>query len=140
MKRSHMKTTLKCIYFIPALFLLSNIAYADSTSTSTLLGNYQCQRVDPSNNTNAYTLVISDNGGASYSFEWDNAAGFPVLYGVGIMHPSMNNIVNVSFTDPKDANNFGVELFEIKSDGSLQSNWVVQSTNQLGSETCTKSK
>jgi hypothetical protein len=135
-----MKTTIKSISVIAALSLFTITAYADNTSTSTLAGDYQCQRVDAASNTNSYPLEITVNNNGIYTFEWDNASGFPVLNGVGIMHPSMSNIVSVTYSDPKDANSFGVELFEIKADGSLQANWAIQSTNQVGSETCTKSK
>lgn len=133
-----MNTKNKCIYLISAVSLLSLTAYADSTSTPSLAGNYQCQRTDASGNANTYPLTITVSGKV-YSFEWDNTNGYPVLYGTGLMHPNKSNVISLSFSDPKNADNFGAEIIEIKSDGSLQANWVVQSANQIGSETCTKS-
>jgi|GEM_PF-2292061 hypothetical protein len=109
-----------------------------STSTPSIVGSYQCQRIDSSNTTTSYPLAIKSNG-SIYTLEWENSAGFPALYGVGLMHPSMNNVLGAKFFDPKDSSIFGVEVFNLKPDGSLSANWAVQSTNQVGSETCTRS-
>jgi len=133
-----MKAALVKICLVTSLFLTTIMAYADSATNSPFIGNYQCKRVDASNQT-TYPLTINKNGDA-YTFEWDNDSGYPALVGTGIMHPSMSNVISVSFSDPKDTSKFGVELFSIQSDGSLQANWALSSSNQVGSETCTKSK
>lgn len=132
-----MKATNKIVYLLLVLSLVTMTAYADNTGTKTLVGNYQCQRTDANNSVNSYTLAITDNG-STYTLEWDNANGYPVLYGTGVIHPDMKNLLSVSFSDPKNADTYGIELFAIKPDGSLQSNWALQSANQVGSETCTK--
>lgn len=156
-----MKTVMKSVYLVTALSLFSITTYADTTSTSDILnaptstgstsansnntsipnaeGNYQCQRVDSSNNTNVYSLSVTKANDTT-TFEWDNSNGDPVLYGTGVMVGSLPNAVSVSFWDPKKPDTIGVELFELKSDGSLHANWTLQSDNKLGSETCTKSK
>lgn len=147
-----MKFSTKNIYLITALSLLSFAAYADDTSSSSasapaassssssgFVGNYQCQRIDASNTTTPLSLAITD-AGKTYTLEYDNASGYPVLYGTGVMHPSKTNVLSVSFTDPKDTNDYGIELFEMNSDGSLSSTWAVQSASQVGTDTCTKSK
>lgn len=131
-----MKTVIKNIYLMTALSLLTITAYADNT----IVGNYQCQRTDADNNTKNYPLTITKNSAGGYMFEWDNDNGYPVLNGVGLIHPDRNTLLGLSYFDPKDDNNIGVELFDIKSDGTLQGNWAVQSSNQVGSETCTKGK
>lgn len=145
-----MNIKIKSIYLVTVISLLSLNAYADdssssssttpssASSSSSFTGNYKCQRTDASGTTTSDTLAIT-NSGKVYSFEWDSANGYPVLYGTGVMHPNKDNLITLSFSDPKNADNFGAEFFELKSDGSLQANWVVQSANQLGSETCTKS-
>lgn len=133
-----MKVTNINIIMTIALSLLTITTYADNSVSPTLAGNYQCQRSDASNSVQSYPLVISNNGG-TYTFEWDNANNYPVLYGTGVRHPNMQNLISVSFSDPKNADAYGVELFEMKPDGSLQANWALQSSNQVGSETCTKS-
>ena len=106
---------------------------------STFLGDYQCQRVDSANNTAAYPLTVSKTGD-TYTLEWDNSNGDPVLYGTAVMHPNQTNVVASSFWDPRKPDVIGIQMIEVKPDGSLQSNWVLQSDNQLGTETCTKSK
>lgn len=143
-----MKATISRICLVTATSLFAMASYAETATTPaapastgsapSIAGNYQCQRVDASNATTSYPLSIKSNGD-TYTLEWDNSAGFPALYGVGIMHSSMNNVLGAKFFDPKDANAFGVEIFEVKPDGSLTANWALQSTNQVGSETCTKS-
>jgi hypothetical protein len=151
-----MKFSTKNIYLVTALSLLSFAAYADDTSSSSasstssapaatstpaassgFVGNYQCQRTDASSTTTPLSLAITD-AGKTYTLEFDNASGYPVLYGTGVMHPSKTNVLSVSFTDPKDTNDYGIELFEMNSDGSLSSTWAVQSANQVGTDTCTK--
>lgn len=162
-----MKTVIKSVYLVAALSLPTLTAYADNASTSntntpttntgtatsdttnsisntgvsasSFLGDYQCQRVDPSNKTDSYPLTVSKSGD-TYTLQWENSNGDPVLYGTGVMHPNMTNVVATSFWDPRKPETIGVQMIEIKPDGSLQSNWVVQTDNQVGSETCIRSK
>ncbi|MCE0723002.1 MULTISPECIES: hypothetical protein [Legionella] len=164
-----MKTVMKSVYLITALSLPTLTAYADNASTSNtnastspstpttdtapsntststsktgasaFLGDYQCQRVDAANNTASYPLTVSKSGD-TYTLQWENSNGDPVLYGTGVMHPNMTNVVATSFWDPRKPDTIGIQMIEIKPDGSLQSNWVVQTDNQVGSETCTRSK
>ncbi|WP_115709575.1 hypothetical protein [Legionella sainthelensi] len=156
-----MKTVIKSVYLVTALSLSTMTTYADTTSTPTntststtstspssntnnaatpsAQGDYQCQRADASNNTSASTLSIT-KGKDTYTFEWDDSNGDPILYGTGVMVGSLPNAISVSFWDPKKPDALGVEVFELKSDGSLQGNWTLQSDNKLGSETCTKTK
>lgn len=137
-----MKAALIKICLVTSLLLPAIMAYA-ATSTnsgsSSLLGNYQCKRTDASGKTTEYPLLINKNGDA-YTFEWDNDSGYPAIFGTGVMHPTVTNVASVSFADPKNISTFGVELFSIQSDGSLQGSWALNTSNQLGSETCTKGK
>lgn len=130
---------MKKIYLAVSLSLLTVTAYAATASTpagsSSLAGTYQCKRSDLSSGN--IMLTITKNTQA-YTFEWDNDSGNPVLLGSGVMHPKMPNMISVAFADPKDSSAFGVELFSIKPDGSLDANWALQSSNTSGSETCTK--
>ncbi|MBI2785502.1 MAG: hypothetical protein HYX60_04005 [Legionella longbeachae] len=164
-----MNTAIKSIYLITALSLSTIAAYADNTNTSTpadststpenststpasapstqsnstsapvLTGNYQCQRTDSANVMVPYDLTVTKTGD-TYTFEWDDKNGNPAIYGTGVIHPNLNNVLASSFWDPTKPETVGIEMFEIKPDGTLQSNWVLQSQNQLGSETCTKGK
>ncbi|KTC88426.1 hypothetical protein [Legionella cincinnatiensis] len=157
-----MKTVMKSVYLVTALSLSTLTTYADTTTstpantnTSTnsgssptntsntaapnAEGDYQCQRADPSNNTSTSTLSVT-KGNDTYTFEWDDSKGDPILYGTGVMVGSLPNAISVAFWDPKKPDAIGIEVFELKSDGSLQGNWTLQSDNKLGSETCTKSK
>ncbi|STY28642.1 Uncharacterised protein [Legionella wadsworthii] len=110
-----------------------------NNSTTSFLGDYQCQRMDSSNNNVTNSLNVSKSGD-TYTLQWENSNGDPILYGTGVMHPNMTNVVASSFWDPRKPDNIGIQMIEIKPDGSLQSNWIVQSDNQLGSETCTRNK
>lgn len=153
-----MKTVIKSIYLVTALSLPTLTAYADNTSTNntstpasntgtsasssnapSFAGDYQCQRVNSSNATSSYPLSVSKTGD-TFTLQWENSNGDPVLYGTGVMHPNMTNVVAASFWDPSKPDTIGIEMIEIKPDGSLQSNWVLQTDNQMGSETCTKNK
>lgn len=110
-----------------------------TTTTSSLVGNYQCTRTDANNTTTTYPLTVMA-GTNNYTFEWNNASGYPLLLGTGVMHPAKSNVVSVAFSDPKNADNFGIEFFSIDSDGSLSSSWAMQSSNQTGTDKCTKQK
>lgn len=162
-----MKTVIKNVYLVTALSLSTITAYADNTSTSnsntstsntgsttsnagtassssnnstsSVLGNYQCQRTDAANNTVSYPMGITKTGD-TFTLEWDTSAGDPVLYGTGVMHPNLTNVISASFWDPRKPDTIGIQMIEVKPDGSLQSNWVLQSDNTLGTETCTRGK
>ncbi|KTD60302.1 hypothetical protein Lsan_2080 [Legionella santicrucis] len=156
-----MKTVMKSVYLVTALSLSTITAYADTTNTPANTntstnggssttntsntatpnaeGDYQCQRADSANNTSASTLSVT-KGNDTYTFEWDDSNGDPILYGTGVMVGSLPNAISVSFWDPKKPDALGIEVFELKSDGSLQGNWTLQSDNKLGSESCTKTK
>lgn len=155
-----MSITLKKMYLLSALSLLAIPAFADvpaaadagstatgtgttlssaTASTPSVVGNYTCQRVDPANASTTYPLVITQTN-QTYTLEWDDANGTPVMYGTGIIHPGMTNVLSTSFWNPQDTATNGVEIFEIKPDGSLQGNWTLQSGKGIGSETCTKTK
>lgn len=110
-----------------------------TTTSSSLVGNYQCTRTDANNTATTYPLTIVA-GTNNYTFEWNNASGYPLLLGTGVMHPGKSNVVSVAFSDPKNADNFGIEFFMINSDGSLSSSWAIQSSNQTGTDKCTKQK
>ena len=129
-----MKAIKICV--MTALTLLTMSVYAD---TSSIVGNYKCQRTDPTSNAVSYPLGIKATG-TTYTLEWDSDNGYPAMYGTGVMNPTTSNLIAVSFLDAKDPNNYGIELFQVKPDGSLQANWTVQSTTQVGTETCTKNK
>lgn len=162
-----MKTVIKSVSFVTALSLSTLTSYAETTDTQTNLnttttnssnsstnnsatnpssnsstnplGNYQCQQTGSSNNTTSYSLTVS-KAGDTYTFEWADNTGDPVYYGTGVMIGSLPNAISVSFWDPKKPDMIGIEVFELKSDGSLDGNWTLQSDNRIGGETCTKSK
>ncbi len=133
-----MKPTFKKIYLIGVLSLLSMTAYAQS---NTIAGNYQCQRTDAQNNATSSPLNISSTGD-TYTLQWTDSNGYPTIYGTGATSSAsgLNNLLSVVYWDAKNADNYGNELFTIKPDGSLQGEFVVQSANKIGTETCTKSK
>lgn len=126
-----MKASFK-ICFITILSLLSLNTFADN-----LAGNYQCTRTDPSNNTTTYPLTITSTD-ETYTLQWSDSSGNPVIYGTGVVSPSINNALSVVFWDVKNPSNFGDALYSIKPDGSLNGVWIVQSTTQTGTETCQK--
>ena len=112
-----------------ALSLLTVTAYADPT----IVGNYNCQRTDATGSTSSLPLTVSQTGD-TFTFQWNNANGYPTAYGTGVMTKSLNNMVSVVFWDAKDQNTYGNELFMMKPDGSLSANWTLQSDSKVGSE------
>lgn len=141
-----MSAARKGIYLTAAIScLLILTTYSTNVIAATsVIGNYQCERTEASGHVGSYTMTISDNSGnqvaATYKIEWDGSNGYPAFFGTGLIQPGVDNIMGAIFSDLKDANNFGSEVFEIKPDGSLQANWAVQTANQVGKETCTKTK
>jgi len=119
-----------------ALCLIAVTAYADNASSSNILGNYKCQRIEGSN-TNSYPVSITKTGD-TYTIEWTDSAGNPLMYGTGVIHPNLPNVLSSSFWNISNTDMLGIEIFNIKSDGSLQADWVTQSGKTSGSETCTK--
>ena len=132
-----MKTATKNICFITVLSLSIVTSYADTAPS--IAGDYQCQRTDASNETTTYPLSITKTND-TYTFEWADNSGNPVFYGTGVSHSNLPNVIASSFWDPKNPDTQGIEMIEVKPDGSLQASWVLQSNNQIGSEDCTKSK
>lgn len=123
------------ITYLTVLAMLSSNSFAVSTSTP-LAESYQCHRTGGSNKATSYPLSVKTTG-STYTFEW-MANGKTALYGTGVVHPKRTNVITVVFWDPNNPDNYGIELFEVKSDGSLNSTWALQSGTELGTETCTK--
>lgn len=123
--------------FRKIISFLSLLTLAACVNAQSLVGSYQCKRTDTSNNTVSYPLTIKATGG-TYYLQWDDANGFPAMYGTGVMSPSFNNLLSVVFWDAKEDTKYGGELFTIGSDGSLSSSWAYQSAKQMGTEACTK--
>lgn len=111
----------------------------DVSDTQDVVGTYKCERTDPSHNTKSYPLLVR-KAGATYAFEWSDSKDDPVLYGTGIISPNAPDFLTTSFWDPYKPEIVGVEVFEIKPDGSLHGNWVLQAEKELGSEICIKSR
>lgn len=108
-----------------------------STSKSNLVGEYKCNRTDAMGRTTQAPLSISGTG-ETYTLQWANPNGYPLMYGTGVMTKGMDNAMSVVFWDAKNTEVYGNELFVLKSDGSLSGTFVLQSDTKLGSETCTK--
>lgn len=127
-----MKATLVTKFLMAGLSLIAMSVYADTpSSTSSLAGNYKCQRAGTS-----YTLTISSTGD-TYTLEWDDSTGNPVMYGTGVVD-AKSSVLSSSYWNIANTDS-GIESWAIKSDGSLQSNWLSQSGKDNGTETCTKS-
>lgn len=127
-----MKNATKYISMI-VLAISPLICYSINT---TLAENYSCQQTEDNTKTNNYMLSVKKTKG-TYTFQWEEN-GKTAWYGTGVIHPSITNAISVIFWDPKNIDRYGVELFEIMPDGSLQSIWAMQSAKKVGSETCTK--
>lgn len=116
--------------------LLTMTAYADTN----IVGSYQCKGFDPfhSKTANYSNPVNITKNGDTYSFQWLHANGYPYIYGTGIMHKDIPNVITVVFWDPTQEDYIGIESYDIKSDGTLQGAWTLKSENKTGTETCTK--
>ena len=132
-----MKAALTGIPLTAILYFITTIACAGSSSPP-LVGDYKCQwNGSLLNNTN-YSLTISKTGD-TYSSEWDDSTGNPVMYGTGLTSSNINNFITTSFWNITDNTIAGVLSTTIKPDGSLQGSWLSQSGKDSGTLTCTKS-
>lgn len=125
---------------LTTLALFSVVGFAATTSVPDITGTYQCKGFDPGGNSNYANPITITKNSDIYNFQWLNSNGVPFNLGTGIFNSNIDNIVSVVFWDPKKADFFGTMIYEIKSDGSLQGNWVIQGTTKIGTESCTKNK
>lgn len=102
-----------------------------------IVGNYTCNRVSANGQTNNHTLNISKTD-ETYTFQWDDSNGNPTMYGTGLIQSKLPNVIATTFWNISNDENTGVEIFAIKSDDSLQGDWLLQSTKDNGSETCSR--
>lgn len=124
------------IKYISITVLSMSFLTAYAVDTTPLGENYECQRTDSSGNTVSYPVTVAKTK-ATYTFQWQTG-DTPVIYGTGVINPKVNNAISVIFWDPKNSDaSYGVVLFSIKSDGSLNGEWIMRSGEE-GSETCTK--
>ena len=128
------------LLLIIAACMMSVSAFSAAANLPDVTGNYQCQGYDPYGKSNYSNPVSVTKNGETYSFQWLSSKGYPFILGTGVFNKNVNNVISVVFWDPKKADYFGTELFEIKSDGSLQAFWTLQAENLIGTESCTKKK
>lgn len=124
------------IIFLVTTFFYMGMAFADN-NTAAIVGDYKCQRTNSANNMTSYPLNIKQTG-QTYTLEWSDTNGSPVMYGTAVMHPNSKMVLPTTFWDLANTESNGLEIFSIKDDGSLQGNWLLQSTKDHGTEVCTK--
>lgn len=127
---------IKKIYLILFVSLLG----ISATSYADIVGSYTCKGTDPfSTTTPNYTNTVNvTKNGDTYSFQWLDANGYPYIYGTGLIHKDLPDVVSVLSWDPTHEDYLVTVAYEIKSDGSLQGIWTLKSGSQTGTENCTK--
>lgn len=125
---------------LPIMIYAANAPAPSLGGSPDISGTYQCKGYDPGSKANYANPITIVKNGDTYTFQWLNSSGYPFNLGTGIMNPGMNEAISVVFWDPKKSDFFGTMLYQLKPDGSLSGVWVVQATQQLGTENCTKSK
>jgi hypothetical protein len=123
---------------LSAICLITASVYAETTTSpdNSVVGNYKCKRTDATSYTVNYPLSITKTGD-TYTLEWSDSDGNPVMYGTGVINPNMTNVLTSSYWNIANTDT-GVESFAINTDGSLKANWLAQSGKNSGTETCTK--
>jgi hypothetical protein len=74
----------------------------------------------------------SDHAGDVYQFRWDAGSQYD---GVGIQN---GNIIAVSYTTGANGKGCGVVDYDIQGDGTLDGKWGYWGTNEMGTETATR--
>lgn len=133
------------VILLSALSSLPFIGFAagattETTGSSDITGSYQCKGYDPASKSNYTNPITITKNGDTYTFQWLNSNGYPFNLGTGIINPGMSNAMSVVFWDPKKSDFFGTMSYAIQPDGTLSGVWVIQATQQIGTETCVKSK
>src|SRR5690606_27358043 len=133
--------TIKMILLLSALTSFSIAGFAEATEKTgasgtgaqvpDITGTYQCKGYDPSSKSNYTNPITVTKNGDTYAFQWLNSKRYPFNLGTGIIHSGLKNVVSVVFWDPKKSDFFGTMVYEVKSDGSLTGEWVVQATNDI---------
>lgn len=128
-----MKINIKALLFSMLTLFTLNCYAAD------VVGNYTCKRVNANGQFSNYAVSITKTD-ATYTFQWSENNGNPVMYGTGLIQSKSPDVVATTFWNVTNDENTGIEIFAIKPDGSLQGDWLLQSTNDNGTETCTRQK
>lgn len=103
-------------------------------------GSYRCEGNDFTGKSPYTSPATVTRNGDTFIFQWLNANGYPYNDGTGIYNKNTNNVMAVVFWDPSKPDSFGTLIYQVQSDGSLVGNWVYKGSNQVGTETCTKTK
>ena len=112
-------------------------AYADTTPD--ISGTYKCSGFDPYSQKNFNENLVFTKTGATYSMQLiDSSSTVPYMLGTAMFNSDTKNAFSFVCWDPNKPESFGVGLYQIKADGSLDGVWTTKDTTQVGTETCTK--
>ena len=121
------------------ILTISTSVYSDTLDIS---GSYECSYHDPSSTPNdgTETLVFKKNGDVYKIAGIPKGSVFPYYIGKGLMNKNINNAIGYIFWQPKSPAVTTVQIFNIKSDGSLDGYFAESNKDKGGYETCTKAK
>ena len=102
-----------------------------TTVTPDIGGKYKVTGSNPSGTEYAGTLQVIKRGNV-YQFRWNAGEQYD---GVGVAN---GNIVAVAFANGADGKGCGVIDYAIQSDGTLDGKWGYWGTNEMGTETATR--
>ena len=130
------------ILIASALYLITIISYAAATTTPTttptttggdISGNYKCSGYDPYDKTNYNENLVFTKNGDTYNVQLIHSDSVvPYNLGTGLASNDGSNTVGMVYWDPQKPATNGTELFEIKSDGSINGVWTSSGTKDVG--------
>ena len=121
------------------LSLILGLVAGQTYAAGDISGSYKCSGYDPYDKTNYTESIVFKKAGSAYSIQLIHSDSVvPYNLGTGVMNKDVNNAMGLVYWDPQKPTTMGTELFEIKSDGSLDGVWTSSGTKWIGTETCTK--
>lgn len=156
LEKEFLMKAFKKVFVAAAISALTIISYAvataqpamtSSTSTPTkttskdISGTYKCSGYDPYDKTNYNENIVFKKTDETYSIQLiHDDSVVPYNLGTGVMSKNVDNAIALVYWDPQKPTTMGTELFEIKSDGSLDGVWTSSGTKVIGTELCSKTQ
>lgn len=127
---------LKQIVLATSLIMVSAPVFA--ADAASIAGTYSCTGSNPTdkNYSNDLTIEKADN---TYNFKWMNSLGGQ-YNGMGYLNPNAKDQLVAAFKNAQDPNKSGAIVYQIDADGNLTGSYLRADTQEVGNETCKKTK
>jgi hypothetical protein len=123
--------------YVQATLILCSLTFVAEVYAADVSGIYKCTGNDAdASNTYETDLTISKTGD-TFHFAWQGAE-VKEYSGTGLFSKGASNVIASEFWDPKNQNDSGVIIYNVKSDGKLDGVWAIADKKGIGTETCNK--